>query len=177
MVEFTTLENYKDQNNRTLLELSNESPVFVLFLRHFGCTFCMEAVADIARQRKDMEAERTRIVFVHMSQEPEAQEFFSRYSVADCSRISDPARVLYRQFGLERGNLMQLFGPQTIVRGIQAFLKGASIGRLQGDGFQMPGAFLIYRGEVVKSFIHGFAGDLPDYKNMAKCDVPMCYND
>lgn len=176
MTELTKLENYKDQHGRTLLDLSNESPVFVLFLRHFGCTFCMEAVADVARQRKEMEADGTRIVFVHMSEEPKAQEFFNRYGVANCSRISDPEKVLYHQFGLERGNLMQLFGPQTMVRGIQAFLKGARIGRIQGDGFQMPGAFLIYRGEVVKSFIHGFAGDLPDYISMAKCDVPACYN-
>ncbi len=172
MSSLTLLANYKDQFGDSLKEMTDSSPVFLLFLRHFGCTFCMEAVADVARLRKEMEKGGTRIVFVHMGAEPAAKEFFSRYGVEDCSRISDPDRLLYRQFGLERGNLIQLFGPKNMIRGTQAFLKGARVGRIQGDGLQMPGAFLVFKGEIIKRHIHSFAGDLPDYIGMAKFEIP-----
>ena len=36
----------KSQFGVTLLEMSQEAPVMVIFLRHFGCTFCREAMAE-----------------------------------------------------------------------------------------------------------------------------------
>nr|WP_256200529.1 hypothetical protein [Verrucomicrobium spinosum] len=40
----------------SLAALSQQSPVLVVFLRHAGCTFCREALADIARVRPAIEA-------------------------------------------------------------------------------------------------------------------------
>jgi hypothetical protein len=41
------------------------------------------------------------------------------------------------------------------------------VGRLAGDGFQMPGVFLIFKGEVIRSYRHHTAADRPDYINLA----------
>ena len=34
-----------------ILRLSHQQPVMLVFLRHFGCTFCREAMRDLGRIR------------------------------------------------------------------------------------------------------------------------------
>ncbi|MEO7962475.1 MAG: hypothetical protein ABIT38_01045, partial [Gemmatimonadaceae bacterium] len=50
----------------SLLALSNDKPRLVVFLRHGGCTFCKEALADLRQQRRGIEAAGVEIVLVHM---------------------------------------------------------------------------------------------------------------
>jgi hypothetical protein len=42
---------YTSQGGETLASLTANREVFLVFLRHFGCTFCREALADIAEKR------------------------------------------------------------------------------------------------------------------------------
>lgn len=162
----------RTQTGESLLALSQRSPVMVVFLRHFGCTFCREAVADLAERRREIEASGTRIVFVHMGTEQQAQEFFRKYGMEDLPRISDSDRSLYRAFGLPRGSLMELFGPKVWIRGFQAgVMKGHGVGALVGDGFQMPGVFLVFHGEILRSFRHQSAADRPNYVELTSLEV------
>lgn len=152
------------QNGMTLMEMSRRWPSMVVFLRHFGCTFCREALADLAKARVEIERSGVRLVLVHMGTEEQAERFFRRYRMEDVARVSDPQQSLYRAFGLTRGTLANLFGPKVWWRGFQAgLLDKHGIGGLVGDGFQMPGAFLVYHGEVLRSFRHQSAADRPDY--------------
>ncbi|MEO8660292.1 MAG: peroxiredoxin-like family protein [Bryobacteraceae bacterium] len=161
----------RTQHQVSLDELSRLSPVLLVFLRHAGCTFCREAMSDLSRQRRAIEAAGARLVMVHMNEEPRAAQFFTRYSLADLPRVSDPRRSLYRAFGLRRGSLTEVFGPKVWWRGFQAgILRRHSIGRLEGDGFQMPGVFLIYHGEVIRSYRHQSAADRPDYVRLVTDD-------
>ena len=59
----------------------------------------------------------------------------------------------YAAYGLGRGSLSQLFGWRSWLRGAVATLQGHVVGRLTGDGFQMPGTFLIDTGGVIR-FTH-----------------------
>jgi hypothetical protein len=162
------LATRQDADGRSLLRLSFEQPCLVVFLRHFGCTFCRETLADLAEDRRTLESQGIRIVLVHMSPDDTAREFFARYGLDDVPRIADPQRALYRAFGLARGSLRQLFGPRVWWRGLKAgLLSGHGVGRLQGDGFQMPGAFLLHRGEVQAAYLHVDASDRPDYCRLA----------
>lgn len=156
----------------TLHDLSLRTPVLVVFLRHLGCTFCREAVSDIAAKRTGIEKDGTTIVLIHMSPPDVAAAFFATYGLTDIAHISDPSSTLYRSFGLRRGNLWKLFGPSTAWRGIKATLAGHRVGRLQGDGFQMPGVFLIQDGRIIREFRHSHAGERPDYTELAACPVP-----
>ncbi len=159
----------RTQVGTTLLDLSTESAVMLVFLRHFGCTFCREALADLAAQRRSIEALGVRIALVHMSSEAGGERFFTRYGLADIDRVSDPNQNLYRAFGLARGRLGQLFGPKAWIRGFEAgILRRHGIGLLQGDGFQMPGVFLVFHGEVNSSYRHMSAADRPDYVAIAQ---------
>jgi peroxiredoxin len=163
----------KTQGGATIEQLSRTSPVLLVFLRHAGCTFCREALADIGRQRREIESTGARVVLVHMSEEAAAAKFLERYGLGDVPRISDLHQSLYRAFGLGRGGFTKLFGPKVWWRGFEAgILKRHGVGGLQGDGFQMPGIFLIYHGEVLRSYRHQSVADRPQYTRFAAGESP-----
>lgn len=154
----------------SLRSLSDGRPVLLVFLRHFGCTFCREALADIAELREELEASGIRLVFVHMTDFETAERYFNRYNLEGAVHISDPNCEYYAAFGLVKGNFTQLFGLQSWIRGFQAgLMEGHGVGIQLGDGFQMPGVFVIQDGEVKSSFIHKLASDRPDYMDLVRC--------
>lgn len=158
----------KTQFGMSLDELSRLSPVLLVFLRHAGCTFCREALADLAHQRQALSEAGTRVVLIHMGSEADMVEVLERYGLMDIDRVCDARQAVYRAFGLRRGRLVDLFGPRVWWRGFKAgILSGHGLGALAGDGFQMPGVFLIYHGEVLRSFVHRSASDRPNYLALA----------
>ena len=164
------LNQSSTQHGNSLAELASTNRLLVVFLRHAGCTFCRETLRDIADARAALEAMGTRILLVHMNEDSHAGDFFRKYELDDVDRISDPERRLYRVFGLQRGRLKQLFGWKVWLRGFDAgILHGHGVGFLQGDGFQMPGIFLLEDGEILRSFRHKSASDRPEYRQMAEC--------
>lgn len=169
----TALRTIRTSHGRTLEEHSREAPHLVVFLRHFGCTFCREALADLARGRAALEARGTRLVLVHMASPEEASARLAPYGLDDVAHVSDPTTALYRAFRLRRGSFGQLFGLRSWTRGLVAgLLRGHGVGRLVGDGFQMPGVFLIDDGAVVREFRHRHASEVPDYEELATCPMP-----
>jgi hypothetical protein len=151
----------------TLDELSRLSPVMVVFLRHLGCPFCREALADLALDRVQIEKDGTRLLLVHMSGE---DEILARLApgLSDVARLADPNQVVYRAFGLGRGRLVDVFGPVVWLRGFQTgILCRRWFGRLNKDIFQMPGVFMVYHGQVIRSFRHRSIADRPNYRAIA----------
>lgn len=157
------LSHFLTSSGESLLTLSRRSPVLLVFLRHSGCTFCREALADLGRQRAEIERRGTRIALVHMSPAGEFEQLLAGYGLTGVAHISDPRKRVYQAFGLGRGNLLQLFGPNLWMRGFQAMADGHGVGKLQGDGFQMPGLFVLEDGKITQRYIHRDAGDRPDY--------------
>jgi len=153
----------------SLDELSQQQPVMLVFLRHFGCIFCREALSDIAGQREHIESGGIKIVFVHMAAPEEAEKYFEKYQLSGSEHISDPTCRFYQAFGLVKGNFRQLFGLQTWIRGFTAVTEGHSAGAQLGDGFQMPGVFIIQQGVILERFVHKLASDRPDYLDLASC--------
>jgi peroxiredoxin len=148
----------------SLEELSRLSPVLLVFLRHSGCMFCREALADLAVRRKEIEANGTRLVLVHMGTEEQRVRLFARYGLEHATRIDDPRRSLYRAFGLPRGTIGMFLSPRLWARSFQAAILGRNLmGRFTGDVFQMPGAFLLYYGQLVRCYRHQSPSDRPDY--------------
>ena len=52
------LQQYRTESGRTLLELVDESPLLLIFLRHFGCSFCRQTLDDVSKIRDEIEAQR-----------------------------------------------------------------------------------------------------------------------
>lgn len=163
------LRLYKVQTGQTLRELSETRPLLVVFLRHFGCTFCRETLTQVGRLRDQIESVGTRVVLVHMINDDPASEILARYKLADVYRISDPESTLYRAFGLGRGTFVQLFGPKVLWRALTVTIfKGITPGEVTGDPMRMPGLFLIFHGQVIKSFRHQTIADEPNYLELAR---------
>jgi peroxiredoxin len=148
----------------SLEELSRLSPILLVFLRHSGCMFCREALSDLAEKRKEIEANGTRLVLVHMGTEGQGNRLFEKYGLVHATRIDDPRRTLYRAFGLPRGTMDMFLSPKLWVRTFQAAVLGGNrMGRCTGDVFQLPGAFLLYYGQLVRCYRHQSPSDRPDY--------------
>lgn len=172
-----TLAAHTTNKGTTLLDLSHNSPTLLVFLRHFGCTFCRETAADISANRADIESQGATLCFVYMPGTPKknapeddakASAFFAKHNLQDCHRIADPSQSLYNAFELKRGSLTQLFGPRVWLRGFHAgVLRRHAVGTLVGDGFQMPGVFLLHNGAVINAYRHQHAGSRPDYCSLA----------
>ncbi len=153
----------------SLKKMSENQPVLLVFLRRFGCTFCREALDDLSKTRPQIEKRGVKVVFVHMSNNKEAEQYFKKYKLPNSVHVSDPECRFYKAFGLVKGNFRQLFGLSVMMRGFKlAMEKGYGIGFL-GDGFQMPGIFLLQKSRVVNSYIHDTAADKPDYFEIASC--------
>ena len=165
------LEAATDQHGRSLRTLSDETPMLVVLLRHSGCVFCREALADLRERRGEIESAGVRLALVHMGDDASLASIAEKYGVGDVSRVSDTERRLYQALELRRGEFRQLFGPMVWIRGFAAWRRGHKVGRMVGDGFQMPGVFLIERGRVVRAYRHQSAADRPDYQALA-CPAP-----
>ncbi|WP_436714975.1 peroxiredoxin-like family protein [Roseiconus lacunae] len=156
----------------SIASLSVDRSVLVVFLRHAGCTFCREALGDLQKQRAGIEAAGGEIVLVHMGDNERDVELFESYGLADAHRISDPGCCLYRAYGLQRGGPGQLFPLSVWWRGFSAaIINRHGFGKLIGDGFQMPGAFLVRDNAIVKAYRHRTSGSRPDYLELAACEV------
>ncbi len=166
------LVNVQTNIGETIQEISVNKPVLLVFLRHFGCTFCREALSEISEKRVEIESRGVEVVFVHMSDNKTAEQYFKRHNLEGVIHISDPDCNLYQQFGLVKGTLQQLLGFNVWIRGIDAGIKkGHGMGRFLGDAFQMPGVFVIRNGTIREQYIHKQSSDRPDYEKMAECCV------
>jgi peroxiredoxin/uncharacterized membrane protein HdeD (DUF308 family) len=166
------LKNVTDEKGRTLADLFANRKVLLVFVRHSGCTFCREALKQLQSIKPKLDAANTMLAVVHLGPPGDPDQFFKRYQLGeDVIRISNPECSLFRAFGLMRGRFRQLFGLPVWLRGFKsAILAGNGFGKLVGDGFQMPGAFLLDHGKIVAEHRHKNAADEPDYWQLA-CKV------
>lgn len=162
-------------SNENLMELTNQSPVFLVFLRHFGCVFCKEALHDLAEKKESFTSKGIKLVFVHMSEYEVANEYFKNYDLEGVSHISDQYCNYYSAFGITKGSFSQLYGLRTWIRGFAAKRAGfeLELAKNLGDSTQMPGIFVLRKGKIVDAFIHKRASDKPNYQlliDKVKCD-------
>ena len=151
---------YQLSTGETLAEVAENQLVVLVFLRHFGCTFTRQLLRGLELIERQAVEHKARLVLVHMLQSGKETEYLGdRTGVA---RIADPYCELYRSFGLGKAGFWELFGPRVWLRGMIALFRGCGVGHLAGDGLQMPGVFLFYRGRVMAGQPARSAADLPD---------------
>src|SRR3984957_532996 len=89
-IDADLLAAYTSQNGQSLAELASR-PLFLVFLRHFGCTFCREAVDEISKKRQALEARGSKLAFVHLGTEEKAQWFFKPSGLLEVPQFIVPA--------------------------------------------------------------------------------------
>ncbi|MBK8567233.1 MAG: redoxin domain-containing protein [Saprospiraceae bacterium] len=172
--EILFLEEMLTNEGDDLFSLTEKGPVMLVFLRHFGCVFCKEALHDISVRRKTIERGGIKIVFVHMGDALTANEYFAKFNMHGVAHVSDPAQRYYRSFGLQRGTFTQLYGLQTWIRGYQVKREldvELEMAKNLGDSTQMPGVFILQNGRIKERFIHRNASERPDYIKLVQCCV------
>src|SRR6201996_6031886 len=161
----TTLRGYQTESGRNLMDLLDESPILLIFLRHFGCSFCRETLDDVSRIRDQIEAKGVRPVFVHLGTPERAKPYFDYYHLSDIERVSDPGATLYAQpvFALpRRGAFSHFLVPGVLLGWLRAIPK-VGIGLIKEDGEQLPGIFLLRQDGIARSFRYKTIADRPDY--------------
>ncbi|CAN5824758.1 hypothetical protein BH11PLA1_BH11PLA1_00650 [soil metagenome] len=162
------LDGLCDRQGRSLRAFTDDRPTLVVLLRHSGCTFCKQTLADLATIQPDLDKAGIGLAVVGMAATSDGlRSFGQRYGLTSAAWFADPDRLLYRALELGRGSFLQLFGPRIWAAGALATLRGHGVGKLEGDGFQMPGAFVIHRGRVVRAHRHATAAERPDLKELA----------
>lgn len=165
-----SLREFHTESGRSLLDLVDESRVLLVFLRHFSCAFCAQALDRVSQVRTQIEAKGVRPVFAHLGSPERAKPYFDYYHLSDIERISNPEATLYQlpEFALTRTNPFSHFFNPTVVRG---WLKGAmfkyGIGMIKEDAEQMPGVFLLKDRKIARAFRHKTIADEPDYVRLA----------
>jgi peroxiredoxin len=75
--------------------------------------------------------------------------------------FADPTREAYAAFGLGRGSVAQVMGPQVMLKATISAMRG-NVGLPGGDIFQMPGTFVIDRDGIIRLAYRGDdISDLP----------------
>lgn len=140
----------RTSQNVTLDELSQKGNVLLIFVRHFGCMFCRETVAEMAKIESAINGKKLTLVYVHMNDRDFGDEFFAKYYKHPVHHISDPGLALYKSVNLKRGTLNQIFGPLTLMRAFYVgVLKGHGVGAIEADVLQLGGVFLLSKGQII----------------------------
>jgi hypothetical protein len=150
------------------LPIDQSKLTLVIFLRSFGCTFCREALADVAAVKHEIAAADAGIVFVHVEPAGEAEPWFEKYGLSDVTHISDPSRAHYLAFGLDRTSATAIVSPAV-------WSRGASCALEHGFGVQnyemmrrQPGVFLVRGSRILAEHRHSTPADRPDYVELVR---------
>ena len=160
------LASIRTESGSSLLAITEESPVLLVFLRHFGCSFCRMTIAQISDLKEDLRARGIRPVFVHLGTSEIAKAHFDFYKLSEVERIHDPQASIYRSdvFGLgQQSPWWQLANPFVWFGWLRGTIFRFGIGKIQGDGSQMPGVFFLKGPKIVRKFIYRNISDQPKW--------------
>jgi len=143
----------------TLRAQLGERPTLLVFLRHFGCIFCRETVADL--RAASAEPAFPPVVFFFQGSPTEGRALLRR-DWPEVRAVADPTGRFYDAFGVGRMTPLQLLRPGLWSAERRARDKGHENGPRSGDVWRMPGIFLVYQGRVCWKHDFRHAGDAPD---------------
>lgn len=162
-----SLNNIITNKGNDLESLSESFPIILVFLRQFECIFCQEAIGDLTARKEEISEKNLKVIFVHLASSELADQYFSKYGFEEPEHISDPNCKIYNDFGLSKGSFGQLFGLKVWARGYELRKTGILMSRKTvGDSLQMPGIFIIHKGQILDSYIHKSIADKPDYEKL-----------
>ena len=141
------------------------SPVVLVFLRHLGCTFCRTQVIELSRTYAKFRDLGGEVVCVAMGSYQAGKAFQIMFDVPfPILMLGEDNTRPYQQYNLGKGSLGQLFGLASLMNGFKAMakLKSRTLGKIEGDGMQMPGTFIVDRNGVIQfAYLSENASDNP----------------
>jgi len=141
-------------------QLSDEVSLLV-FLRHFGCIFCRETVADL-REATAARADYPSVLFFFQGSTTEGRAFLRRYW-PEARAVADPDLHFYELFGIRQASLLEALGPSVLAARSRARAKGHENGPRSGDIWRMPGVFAVRGEQILWAYHPRHAADHPDF--------------
>jgi hypothetical protein len=129
-------------------------------------------LAELQRLRQEIESHGVRIALVHMGTDEQARKVLEVFDLNDIERFSDQEHRIYHAFGLERSHFGHFFTATTLLDMLKTGLSSKialrhSVGMVIGDVLQMPGVFLLNKGEIIGDFKSSSLTERPDYLELA----------
>jgi hypothetical protein len=148
----------------TLADQIGEGVWLLVFLRHFGCIFCRETLADI-RAAADADPDYPNVLFFFQGSATEGRAFLRRYW-PEARAVADPELQFYEWFGVRRASFLEALGPSVLRARSRAAAKGHASGPRSGDIWRMPGVFAVEGDRVLWSHAPRHAADHPDFAGL-----------
>lgn len=140
------------------------SRTLLVFLRHFGCIFCRETVADIQRAA-DADPNYPDVLFFYQGT-PERGAEFMRALWPEARAVADSPKRFYEGFNVPSGGMNEMFGAEVWACGVRAAAKGHFVGMKEGDPWTLPTLILLQGGAEVWRYEGRHAGDHPDFSSI-----------
>lgn len=143
-----TLEGIRDQNGKSLLQLSRECSVFVTLLRRTqDIISAWEIVAVLSEEyERALDHGKGQVVFVHEGTSSEVDEFLKKHGVEGAHCFGDPDNILVRAFEQRRENFSPFYEPGPIRRMFRAIF------RSEWAKKKIPLCFLLRNGQIEKAY-------------------------
>lgn len=136
-----------------------DGPTLLVFLRHFGCVFCRETVADL--RAASVAPGFPPLIFFFQGSPTEGRALLRR-DWPGARAVADPQLRFYDAFGVGRMSPLQLLRPGLWSAERRAKAKGIEGGPRSGDIWRMPGIFLVEGDRVLWKHDFRHVGDAPD---------------
>jgi peroxiredoxin len=126
-------------------------PAVAVFLRHYGCTFCQEHALQLRADHARFKKLGAKVALIGLGTPERAGWFCQDKALNGFACLTDPGRRAHRAYGLGRGSLRQVLGPQVYVQWARAAMLPEVKTRFgHEDIFQMPGTFVIDTGGRIR---------------------------
>jgi peroxiredoxin len=152
----------KDPDGRDvrLGQLWAENTAVLVFVRHFGCLFCRQQVAELSDERERIRSLGAELAVIGHGTVEETRAFRDEHHLA-CPLFTDPGRQAYRALAMRHGR-RTLMSPRVVVHTITALWQGFRQTFVAGDPLQQGGVIVIAPGGVERfRYISREAGDHP----------------
>jgi len=149
-----------------LATLWQSGPVLLSFLRHFGCIFCRQWLAQLEQHHAELQAAGVQLAAVGLGEPKHAQRYCGQLA-PNVTCVVNVTKEAYTAFGIARGNLTQLAGPSVILNAAKATAQGFTQGLATGDTHMIGGTFVIDQHGIIR-FAHydAHAGDHPEFSEI-----------
>lgn len=139
-------------------DLWKDRRAVLVFVRHFGCLFCRQQVAELTPYLGRIRATGADVFLVGNGTVDDARAF-SHEGPLDMHVLTDPSRQAYCAVGMRRGPGTVL-RPGVFLKGLRAFLAGFRQTRTAGDPLQQGGIVVVDRdGQERYRYVGDYAGD------------------
>ena len=145
--------------------LWRDRPAVIVWVRHFGCVYCVEQAREFSKARPRIEAAGARLALIgnggvkHLAA-------FKAAEAPDVTVLTDPALRTYNTIGARSG-IWSTLGLRTWGAGLRAFRSGARQGRVKGHPFQQGGVMVVLPdNHIAFTHLSRSAGDHPTVESV-----------